>query len=435
MKKIFLLLGTGILLGTTTMNGQQVSTELLQRFSPSIISKVYHVSSTLTLSNDEQLMLAKDYETQDSLIAVALKNGKSLSDIKKLQKGLLVCHYDSLMEQYKFMQKGQTYLYGKLDALNQIKPLTPDQQERISNLFMQKCQSENCNFGEAFTQLLPRVLKDTAYYAQLYKAEIKQKTLEATNAYPLRNDLSMRILQESRPIIQKYQQALITIDYAYPGASKEKVELIEATHNYYKPRVDSVLVRTGYLKPVNRFTWVIQLRKTLKLTDEQVDQLYGKAAEMQKLEKEFYLTHPYDVFSPNDFPRKCIMKVLSEDQNRTFLQLRYQMKSEEQATDAWKELEGYGLTNGVDSVPTFREMSFYYVDKMVINDMYREKEKEKNAKLEDVEYYKPEIIKKLEEARRMAKEKEKLAKENAKLAEDKAKQAATKAQAKTNFVW
>jgi len=422
-KNFFLLIGSGLMFVTTIMNGQQISPEVLQRFNPSIISKVFNVSSKLNLSQSDQLLLAKAYGLKDSLISVALKNGKSVSDIKDIDAlSPVVSHYDSLMDQNKAHEAKIGYIKTKIDLLNQIKPLSNEQKKRISDIFMSKCKSADFSYGDAFIQALQNVIKDTIYYTNIYKADIKQKVSEATNAYPLKNNLPMAILKDSRGIIYKYQYGLITIDYAYPGASKEKISLVEAINEYYKPRIDSTLVRTGYFTPVTIFSSAIRQRKILKLTDNQVDQLNAKASELEKINKDYTLKNPDEVYNSDDFNHKNMMGILTENQYKIFIQLRLQKKTEKICADSWKEMIKYGLATKSDSVSTTKSLYFYNLQKLVTNDIYLDQPQVKASKLKDVEYFKPESIKQLEKAKRLA-------------ARNNSTKSSAKVETKTSFVW
>jgi hypothetical protein len=418
MKKIVLLFGAGIVLVSTVMNGQQISQKVLQEFNPSIISKVYNVTAKLGLSQNEQLALAKAYELDDSLVCVTLKDGRSVSGLNANHvRSSLVCRYDSLMEQSRLREKQIGYISARIQLLHQIKALSTEQNRRILDIFISKCKLPDCTYGDAFKQTLPKVLKDTVYYANIYKVEIKQQVSEATNAYPLRNNLPMAILKDCRGIISNYQQALITIDYAYPGVSKEKISLVESIHTHYKPRIDSILVRTGYFSPVTVFSSAIRKKQILKLTDSQVDLLNAKTAELERISKEYTLKNPDEVYNADEFNHKSMLSILSEDQYRTFLQLKLQKKTEQICANTFKEMIKYGTATPADSLTTTRGIYYYNLEKLVIGEIYQDRPILKVDKWRDIEASKPESIKKMEKAR-------KLARNNS-----------TKVETKTSFVW
>ncbi|NDW17974.1 hypothetical protein D0T53_03460 [Dysgonomonas sp. 216] len=384
---------------------QEISRDVLDKFNPSIISRIYKITSQLNLSNEEQLQLAKAFEVNDSIIAAIVKDKQTFTDLEYTESFALVALYDSLITENNLKAKSVSFINEKIEYLDQIKPLSQSQKQKLAKLFLDKCKDNRLSYGDALRLVLPKIVNDTIYYARLYAPEIKLQMLAEVNAYPLKNDFPFEALRTLRPILQKYIHQLVTVDYASPGADRDKIALVKSINEHYMPIIDSLKVRYGFFKPVTLFTSAVRLRKTLKLDENQIDKLLVKAAELEKIKTDYTMKNPDDVYNSADYSHKNLSSILTEEQYRTLLQLRFQKKAEANCVQSWHEIKQYGVTTQADSVQVNNSLYFYHLDKFVINTLYQDKPEMKTEKLRQNEFFRPEIIKALDLARKEAKEK------------------------------
>ncbi|HLP05966.1 MAG TPA: hypothetical protein VK152_11110 [Paludibacter sp.] len=395
-KKIFLFVGAFGLFVSTGANSQQISREVLQRFNPSVVTRVYSVASKLSMSDADQLTLAKTYGRRDSLVASALKRNAGLSEMKEILNDTLICHYDSLIEIVDFGEKNNSHLQKTFETLDAIKPLTDDQKTGITRLFLPKCDIGGCVYADILREVLPRVLTDTAYYAALFKSEIERKSREATSEYPAKSGLSERAINVAGNLIYSYQKALLLANYALPYNDTERRQMVYNIGLYYRPLIDSILVRHVLMTPKSQFTVALNIKSLLKLTDDQVSRLVEKNAELQKLRREYSLKNNGGEYNSTDYHRKNLREILTEDQVNKVLQLCYQSQAQLECDKTWGELKKKQLVTDADSVKISRELYFYYIEKKVIPELYYDKPDLKAEKLYKNNFFKPEILKRLE---------------------------------------
>lgn len=389
------MVGSFGLFVSTVANAQQISKEVLQRFNSSVATRVYDVTSKLSLSSKDQLSLAEAYQQRDNLLAEALKRDASSSEIKGILSDALISHYDSLMENVNFGNKSNAYLQKTFETIDGVKPLTDALKTKISTLFLPKCDISGCVYSDILREVLPKVLTDTTYYATLFSAEIDRKTTEATRNYPAQNGLSEKALTVAGNYISHYQRALLLVNYALPYSDSERSKMVYNIGVYYRPIIDSVLASNILMTSKSQFTVAINKKNYLGLTSDQV----AKNAELQKLRSEYNLKNSWGEYNSTEFHRKNIRPILTEDQTRTVLQLWYQSDTQNECAKTWKELKKYNLVVDADSVSTDRDMYFYFLEKIVIPELYYDKPDMINEKLykNDI-LFKPEILKRLDEA-------------------------------------
>jgi hypothetical protein len=84
MKKLVLL--SLLLFAVISLQAQAViDTAILKKFSPSVITKVYSIAKTVSLSKSKQQELAELFRDEEIAVSAAILNNQSASDIKTLQ--------------------------------------------------------------------------------------------------------------------------------------------------------------------------------------------------------------------------------------------------------------------------------------------------------------------------------------------------------------
>ncbi|MEO6524616.1 MAG: hypothetical protein ABIN91_23225 [Mucilaginibacter sp.] len=72
-----------LIIGFPIATNAQVAPEIMKRFSGSVVSRVYSVTSKVSISAQKQLLLADSFKQQDSLADAALTKGLSAAEVSK----------------------------------------------------------------------------------------------------------------------------------------------------------------------------------------------------------------------------------------------------------------------------------------------------------------------------------------------------------------
>jgi hypothetical protein len=84
MKKILLLIL--LLNGCLESNAQLISKEVIKKYSPGTIARLYDMAKTITLTEAQQIALAEQFEIANSLLVNDLKEGKTQREIDSAQQ-------------------------------------------------------------------------------------------------------------------------------------------------------------------------------------------------------------------------------------------------------------------------------------------------------------------------------------------------------------
>lgn len=83
MKRTLFKLLQLLIIGFPLATNAQVAPEVMKRFSGSVVSRVYSVTSKVNLTTQKQLLLAHSFQQQDSLADAALAKGLSAAEVSK----------------------------------------------------------------------------------------------------------------------------------------------------------------------------------------------------------------------------------------------------------------------------------------------------------------------------------------------------------------
>ncbi|RRN77001.1 hypothetical protein EIM50_21820, partial [Pseudoxanthomonas sp. SGD-10] len=261
---------------------QSVDPDLLGKFSPSTINRLYGVASKIDLPKEKQWLLAKLYQREDSLVTQALlkKSPQVMIDeiyVSTSRQQLKIFNEKELM-QWKQYQNGQikqpeaeqTYIKNKLAEIRKIRSLTPKEALTIEAGFLSICSKRNDSFDANLQEVLPGIIKDTAVISYVFKEVITEKAKKATLKYPLEHDVPAILLNYSYDLIYALNKEQETLRIAHLTDPQVRDKQIEAVKTLYQVKIDSVLMRNGYKLPKTQFANAIKFKQELKLKEEQL---------------------------------------------------------------------------------------------------------------------------------------------------------------------
>ena len=370
-RKIIYFTGMGILLMFNVLKAQQISPGVLQRYSPAVISRVYSITSRIDLTFDKQIELANAYVMEDSLALNAIKAGATYRDIALIHSKSIANGYDSIINKLQFQKNREDFILDKINYLNSIKELSNDKKSEIGTKFLEKALSEKTiDNSSILLEILPNVIQDTIYYTNLFRYEIESKANTGMFSFPIVNGKPFDILNMTGNLIYNYQKKLALFDYVYPRMCKEKKTQLEIINNHYIPLIDSSLIQTGFSLPNTQFSYALRINETLKLSENQRQQLIAKNAELGKVEKKYALENNDVEYNADDFTRKNIKKILDDNQYTILLQLRLQKAAEGAGLGSWRDMKKFGMVTSADSVKVLRDLYFYNIQRQVIKEKY-----------------------------------------------------------------
>jgi len=266
---------------------------------------------------------------------------------KNQQLFVIIAKYDSLIDKFVYTASSAAFIKNKLAQLDSIKPLLPKQKSSLQNIFETLCLKRENGFADNFNDALHRVITDTIYYAKLYKDEI---TLQTTGN-------SIRVLKNLRknnkitgagldillPIIKEKERQTAIVNLTYPSFTKAKDSLLEKINANYDSLIQLTLLKDGSKLPSSQFAIAVANRKTLGLTNAQVDSLLFHSAKLKQMKDSFLLKNPYGKYDSKAFETDNITKILSEDQYTKVLQIKNKSQAETEANQDWLELQQRGL--------------------------------------------------------------------------------------------
>jgi len=149
----------------------------------------------------------------------------------------------------------------------------------------------------------------------------------------------------------------------------------------------------------SRFANVISFRNELNLSDNQVDSLISRFAKLEKIKLAYKFNHEKDNNSFKRIEFESILNELGIEKFDMYLSVKTQSQAVNRAKADWQNLQKYGLSQGLDSAKTNKEIQAYEVKWLIANERLAMNNSQKNAfDKKDIEDKRPQILKSLEEA-------------------------------------
>ncbi|MBO9203833.1 MULTISPECIES: hypothetical protein [Niastella] len=316
----------------------------------------------------------------------------------------MVSTNDSVLNNYLYAIKGQSFLQGSLNHLQAIKPITQKDADRISSEFISLClKKSNAGYTDNFYEALRRVTKDTAYYAVLFKDDILQRATFNTGriSYQIayRNQLTPAGLDSVRPRVFEKEKTLAIYDYTLPFYTKYKDSVTTAASRYHDSLIAIAVMKDGSFPFLSLHATAIKKREKLALTTEQVDSLMAGAFTLQKMNEEYSIKNPRGKFDATPFEAVRIPALLNEDQYMQLLYEKNRTQAEEWSKKDWSEMVQRGMVTVADSVSTITQLTDYNIKLLAAKDRYANDNIKQTAYVNEVYRIMPPLLRQLKSAR------------------------------------
>jgi hypothetical protein len=149
----------------------------------------------------------------------------------------IVSLYDSAIQKYNTTISGSVYIKEKIALLNNIKPLSIQNQADLKNRFLTLSIKNDKSYADNFWESLRKVTNDTIYFAGLFKEEVNKEAIGNArieiNAYHRKQKLSKNGETALMPVIIEKERKLAIVNRTFPTYSKTKDSFVTAIHQLY----------------------------------------------------------------------------------------------------------------------------------------------------------------------------------------------------------
>lgn len=315
--------------------------------------------------------------------------------------------YDTVFFRIIDSNRQTAYFNHSVSKLDSIQPLDQIQKTKLRNVFSDLCTTQKLNGYETnFKYALQKVISDTIYAANVYKAEIDKQaryyamaelaTLQ--NKYTLnkasRNDLTAILFEKEK---EKF-----TFEYAFGYAAENKIAQQAKIIATKDSLINRTLFTEGINTPQSDFFTAIQNKRPLKLTKQQVDSLTDKGFELEN-KMTLALQPNSPAFDNKNYARENISRILSEDQYTQFLSIKNKDRALFYAKKDWNDILQYGLAQPSDSAGLFKQIEKYQLARCVATERFVNDPARRLANHQAIDASIPEIMEKLKASKKWSK--------------------------------
>lgn len=293
--------------------------------------------------------------------------------------------YDSALDRYKTIAGSSLFLKRKIRQLNNIKPLEEKQKATLEKGFLSlSLINKDKSWADLFDQILPHVLKDTLYYAGIYKDEIARiarpivvkEIKELMTTYKVTGDG----LKDLIPLVNEKGRSIQLINWGYRESETEKDSLLSIAFEEYDSLIISQLIRDGTYTDNSMFATAVKYRSVLKLRETQRDSLLTAATNFQLIKKtNGGKTATGEKFDQKAYVSREIPRLLEEEQYNKLLVIANRDQANTWANSDWAELRTRGLTTDLDSAKVIKQILDFDLAQLIARTRYADD----NVKLND----------------------------------------------------
>lgn len=324
---------------------------------------------------------------------------------------IVLITFNTVIAQTK--QQNEIFFKEQMVLLDSIRLLPDDVKQNLESKYWKALnQDVTCGMNKlAFHMAMSKVLEDSIYYQQYFVNDIVDKSLtiyqDDCNYYRQKRNFAENTVKQIRPILRQRSQELAFCEVRYCGLPQQRYTEKERIKAKYKSELSKISMKKESQGAPYNLRLVLSNRDKLKLTKIQVDSLIAAAQYVQHLEEKGIITK--ERANRWEYERKCIMKILNEEQVGNFVILRNSKYAFNRAQAVWQEMQEYNIAFGYDNVQVMKEVYNYILNKEKIKYIY----KDDMAKLQEMEdfLYKnsyPQAMKHLRAEKRKIKDSETL---------------------------
>jgi hypothetical protein len=297
------------------------------------------------------------------------------------------------------------YISDYIEKLATIKKLPDATQLNIRNAFLNTIRNNKyADWSNALLNITRYLLPDTALFSKLYHEELTKQAI-ANSAADKYNLITVQHISYNafngvfNLVVQKnYANALIQYTY---GADNSYIvdSLIFLSSRHYDSAIKASLIRDGSLLPNTQFAIALKYKDYLKLDPKLIDTLVFHAMVLAGRQDSVQLRDPFVTIEFGDYESRVLSSLLTEEQYTGLLMIRNKSNAYATARKDWDDLEKFKLTGNLNKDQTIIQMAEYYIARFSAWNRMAHDNKRQTANMRALEEIKPEIIKKLDQAR------------------------------------
>jgi hypothetical protein len=367
----------------------------------------------LKIAQVEAAYLKKKYGLDDNMEAhfASILYKKSLEINSVIHKNLssenldkqlfhVISRNDSVLQNYLRQASAYFYLSKKINTLDSIKPLNDQQRNKLTHAFLGAVKkSREDSYPEVFKTAM-QSLADTIYFGSMYKKWIEKNSSQRTEKSIAKSKQPQRISASTKLLYFNYHKALITSSYTYPSDSRQGKLMTEEIEKYFRPLLDSALMRNGALIEKSLISAILTNNIFLKISVEQRDSLLVSGDRLVKDRAHFLHLNPGLSYKHQKFERRELARILTADQYTRLLKAIYTKDAQTWAESQWKEVENYSLIDKSDSIGLKKQLMNYHLNKLIVKERYADDLPLQASHLGQIELNKPKIVKLIDAARK-----------------------------------
>lgn len=371
--------------------------EAYARINTSYLRKKYLLSESLakifySVSYNKGMAILKESATQSNDSKLSDSAFRSLNVFDTLYQGNLIA------------LKGQPYFNAALDKLKKLKPFNDKQLSALEENYRLQCYRRGDDFHNNFNAALKTVTTDSVYYKALYEDSIKNVASKQAKVeikeYMYKYGLNPSEVLAIKPIVEDKVFKNIWNNTQYPF-SRLRDSLQYDINEKSWLKVKNKLIRLGYTAlGTSRFTNTIRHKKTLNLSDAQIDTLADLDLDYDLMIFSYKVNNNGAIPNYSQFERIMLSKVLREGQYDTLINNESMVQAIANAKSDWNEIRYYNLANEGDSSATLRALVNYHKNHLVLVERYYLEPERYKILIANSLQNKPSILKRLEEAKK-----------------------------------
>jgi len=156
--------------------------------------------------------------------------------------------------------------------------------------------------------------------------------------------------------------------------------------------------KTEKKMPVSAFSGVLNYKKSLQLSQGQIDSLAKKAIVLEQMKRDFKAKNPGKNFDAKPL-EKDLEVILTEKQLTGYFNAKNMAQATKWAKNDWEEMKVLGMTGGLDSATVVKSIMVYDMRRLSAKDRYATDPVKLSVAISDIDQALPESLQQLRSAR------------------------------------
>jgi hypothetical protein len=297
------------------------------------------------------------------------------------------------------------YIGDYIEKVNTIKKLPDSTQLKIRNAFLHAIKTDKyADWSNTLLTITRYLLPDTALFSKLYHDKLIREAIanSATDKYNLINvqHISYNAFNAVFDLVVQKNYTNALIQYTYGPDNHYIVDsLIFLTSRRYDSSIKASLIRDGSIQPGSQFAIALKYKDYLKLDPRLTDTLVFHAMQIAHWQDSVQLRDPFVWIDYGDYESRILSSLLTEEQYTGLLMIRNKSNAYLTARKAWDDLEKFNMTGGLNKDQTIIQIAEFNIAWFSAWNRMAHDKKRQTANTRALDEIKPEILKKLEQAR------------------------------------